>query len=683
MTAHFVLFLRLGILLSLPLFVSGQQLPRLTQTLAELRLDLQQYQLETGLARATRLVTQYPEVLELRELLFAFYLNKGIFQQSAAELVFIRQRRDDEQTQYLTAQLALARGKAEVNAAVKIQYLQQSVILALAIVQTHKRFLPPRLLLCETYILLGNLRAARTESDVYSSIGGEDRDWFYCTLKLELATTPLPVEILRSLFARYEANFARDAHYFALAAVFAEQRGAPQQALKALDQALYLYPQHPEYVQHKQTLLYQLGAYQELAAFIGKLPQQTAAARATALYTEALLYFLDFREHRAAPMPAVPPAAQALMWRFAPEAQPQDAVYAKLEAALSAAPEQEVFRFFYEELVRANTAFTAHQRGRLAETHTELARRALARGAEAEARVYFLRALSLAPQNLPLRKQYAAFLKTTKQLRRYGEELSIIETLATAEPDEEQATVYKREAARELIGKATRTDLETRYQVRRDEHIREGAKLLVVTTQPPQQLAAAKLFYLERIFSAMLMQQLSHSLTLQPEAVAAAELERTLAAAEYDAVLTYQVTLEAKQLRLTYRLVSAVTRELITESSIAVSANRRFFKTLLTLTQQLERALLKRGRILRIDEHKLLLSLGREQLPAAGAGGKPLPVFYVQQAAGSTAAASFAGPFPITQLEERVSLGEVRNSFMLRELELGAAVIVRAEVLAK
>ncbi|BBM88411.1 hypothetical protein COTS27_00090 [Spirochaetota bacterium] len=665
----------------------------LNEELAVIRNKIDYHDLEEALSRTLRLKNQYAENLAIRELLFEVYLKKGLFEKSEIELTFIRTRRNDSQTRYLTAQLELA--KATQNSYLTLSLMRgtgilaytkeertqllASISLASELIAEDARFFKAHLLLCKAFILIGNTLAAQKHSTAYKNLSGKDKQWFDCEIHLQLLEKPLPQKTLRSLLREYLATFERDANFSALEALFYRRTGNYNDALKAINNALYFNANQREYIAEKIDLLYATKNYSDLITFLKNHPGTTREERARRLYIEALAYFLTYKqstELRPAKKAYPPHSARTYNrktlshWTFNKKAKPEANLYNKLAAVLTYDNENEIPRYFYETLVAHNTRFTHPVRETLAAYHLNQATTRLNQGNINVARAYYLRAISLAPQDSTVREAYLDFLITNKLLRAYEEELNIITTLKNEDPAEQD---YKSKTRLELVKKATRGDLENRYNITRDEHLREGIRLLVVTP-PPVNFAhqTPTFFYLTALIEAMLESTLETSYYFTPTFTSTHHLEQALGNEDYDYVLAYTITDNPKNLKFTYTVTNVNSRNIIKEGDIIVKNKSRLLPAFQKWQQTLERSMKRRGRILRITDNKLILSLGKRQIL------EPLtenPTFYVEKNQ-IGAPPTLLGPFPIKQIEERVSLGEVRDYFTLANIKLGEAIIM-------
>lgn len=620
-----------------------RQLEKITQR-------LQDKKIQDALALTLKLKQQAPNDIKVREMLFDIYVKKKLIALAEKELLFLEKRNQNVQTLYRRAIILKWQNK-----------IKESVLLTKEILRQNQEFAQAHLFLADLLRQQKLFDQARVQLNLYQNKTGKTREYLLISAKIDIddlknqekslenSSASSSLQRLKKTLQKYVETFDKDSEYHVVNAHYYFLMKKYEESLENIEKALFLSTHNEDLQKQKIITLYYKKDIFSLIAYLESIKNWTNKNdRKKYLY---LLGFLHFYKEKI----------KGKDWAIADKKYLLQKVIPPLLQAHQIEPEDEKIQFFIESLLRENTELTHPLRWRFAKKHLEKAQFFLNAGEKIKARYAFLRALTLSPQEPLIRKAYLEFLKKEKLYKALLDEMMILGKLT------ENAFLqdYKNETLLELLQKKEKQTL--MYQNHLTPQIiasEEKNKLLLLY----ENVSWEKQFsfpYRQIVIRDLLKEKLSYSHLLRVNIALKQRKEITLNKSQYDYYLDMKIIEKKDQLKTSVTLYDASSQEKKMQKVFFYKQNERHLKMSSDIAQSIEKILPKKGKILKIDNHHVIFSLGKIH------GVKKGDVFEIKTEE------KVLGPFPIVTIEERISLGKVTDYLLLPQIKLHQLVIVK------
>lgn len=590
-----------------------------------------------------------PYDIKVRELLFEIYIAKRLLKLAEQELNFLESRNQKSQTLYKRARLLQLQNKRKESKELVQQILEQDENFA------------------EAHLLWANLlreeklfREARIQLEIYEGSVGRNAPFLLTSALIEAdreedlgirSTEKMEqaLSLMRENLEEYSKKFGENnSDYYTIKTRYLFLINDYQGALEEVERAIFFDELNEDLRQQKIAILYFKKDVRALISYIESLPEWTEkSAQKKYLY---LLGYLHFYKEKI----------QGSDWQVPDDAYLLSRILPPLLKAHQLEPEDELIEFFIESLLLANLPLTHALRERFAKTHLNRAMSSMKSGEKTQTRYSLLRAIQLAPQDIATREAYAQFLKNEKLFTALLEEMYILRNLM----GQDFSNDYKWQTQLELLEKQQREKTLQREKIKVEDIAREERNRVLFLYENVSWQQQWPVPYREIITRDLLLEKFNYSHLFRTTAKSSDRLEQNLALASYDYYLKFQANDENELLDFSINLYDANSRQEVFADNASFSGNHRYLKSVNALTKSFNDFLPKKGHILKINGYKIILSFGRIH------GVKKDDRFQIETKDG------WIGDFPLIEVDERVSIGEVRDFLLLPKIKLKDRVLI-------
>ncbi len=376
--------------LFLLLHLFGEITSKQFQYLNEL-LDMNR--LEEVITKGEALKKNNQENIELRTLLFKAYLAYNLPSKAGEEITFIESRIQNSQTIYLRAFHAFYTN----NLVAAIDLLDQI---------TEKRYSPPYLLYFQIRMVEGKFSKAESYLEKYRGLEGENENWFfhYGRYLLNRYSPKENKEIVRHHIQKYAQAFPANHRQMYLRADYYATQGQFDRALKYIEKAIYLSSPFPNYLDRKIYYLYRDHQFHSMNQVIDSYQFSN---RDTFNHYQWLKSFVNFIRSKKEKSFTLKSSRQLFQ------------VLDPLEKILKQNPENEMIRYFAEEILLANTFPDDKRREPYASYRYNQGINYQGMGRWEDTQYIFKRMLLIAPQEKIYLDAYLEYLRFTQQYEKY------------------------------------------------------------------------------------------------------------------------------------------------------------------------------------------------------------------------------------------------------------------------
>lgn len=653
--------LLLSILLSFPKNIFSQTSEQIFNQQPEISADaidrqiaiinqrLQDKKINDALKLTLDLKSKAPYDIKVRELLFEIYIAKKLLKLAEQELIFLENNSQSSETLYRRARLLQLQNKRKESRELVDQLLEQYEDFA------------------DTHLLLANLlreeklfREARIQLEIYEGRVGRNASFLLSSALIEADREEhvgiRSSEVMKQALVRMRNNLdeyskkfdANNSDYYTIKTRYLFLVRDYQAALEEVERAIFFDELNEDLRKQKVAILYFKKDIQALISYIEQLPTWNEKVdQKNHLY---LLGYLHFYKEKT----------QGDDWKVPDNTYLLRKILPPLLKAYQLETEDELIQFFIESLLLANLELTHPLRERFSQIHLKRAMSSLKAGEKTQARYSFLRAINLSPQDVSVRKDYSKFLKNEKLFTALLEEMYILQNLM----GEDFTSDYKWQTQLELLEKQEKQKTLQRENIKVEDIANEERTRILLLYENVSWQQQWPFPYREIITRDLLLEKFNYSHIFRTTVDLADRLEGALALASYDYYLKFQSTDENEALNFSLNVFDATSRQQVFTDDASFSGNHRYLKAVNTLSKSFNDFLPIKGQILKIDGYKIILSFGEIH------GVKKEDRFQIETKDG------WIQDFPLIEINERVSIGEVRDFLLLPKIKLNDRVLI-------
>ncbi|MBL8993321.1 MAG: hypothetical protein JNM63_08280 [Spirochaetia bacterium] len=383
---------------------------------------------------------------------------------------------------------------------------------------------------------------------------------------------------------KFRKSFPESDAYYHVLSQSASSAGKYDEALKAIQKALYYQPEKTAYLEQLRSVYEKAGRNRELIAFLKKDPSTSRDYIANYLLAHA--YYIQNRK---------------ASWVLPDTNFNAYNIFPFLDKALSLNENQELVRFFAEELAVKNYPLAHPLREKYARFHRERAAFFSDAGDFDKMQLAYLRLLKLVPQNISDRDNYARYLKDQGFDASYLEELRLIRNFSPSEN-------FKVNARIQLLERKLRGSVGEKYGLDPLEVDWVKNRVLLFPTFAMENKVLPNT---EEILNRILGDRLNQVHQVQLVTTGEPNIERALAKAPSDFYITLNASEWEDKIKGEFTLWSGPKRMVLDRRTIVADGKEKVLDFVLRFGQWLQAALPKRGSILKVDPSVVVISLGK------------------------------------------------------------------------
>lgn len=374
-----------------------------------------------------------------------------------------------------------------------------------------------------------------------------------------------------------------DVYYHVLSLSYSSA-GKYDEALKAIQKALYYQPEKTAYLEQLRNVYEKSGRSRDLIAFLKKDPSTSRDYLAN--YLLAYAYYTQNRK---------------ASWILPDTNFNTYNIFPYLDKALSLNENQEFVRFFTEELAVKNYPLAHPLREKYARFHRERAAFFSEAGDFDKMQLAYLRLLKLVPQNISDRENYAKYLKDQGYDASYLEELRLIRNFSPAEN-------FKVNARIQLLERKLRGSVGDKYgfDPLEVDWVKNRVMLVPVFAMENKVLPNA-----EEILNRVLGDRLNQMHQVQLVTSVEPTIERALAKSPSDFYITVNASEWEDKIKGEFTLWNGPKRMVVDRRTIVADGKEKVLDFTLRFGEWLRGTLPKRGSILKVDPSVVVISLGK------------------------------------------------------------------------